>query len=61
MGDYIWTDLFPTEFTKNYSCESFDIHDFDSVDDVVEKHIFPSIKENNFDLLIGKVVYILFS
>jgi len=33
--------------------QSFDIHDFDSVDNIIKEKIFPLIEKNDFDLLVG--------
>jgi len=53
VGDYIWTDLFPSEFKTSFPVQSFDIHDFDSVDNEVKKRVFSMIKKNDSDFLIA--------
>jgi len=53
IGDYIWADLFPNEFTENFPYDSFETKDFDSVDNGVKRHLFPLISKNDFDLIIG--------
>ena len=55
VGDYIWKDLFPTEFKTSFPVQSFDIHDFDSVDKEVKKRVFSMIKKNDSDFLIGMI------
>ncbi len=44
MGDDTWTGLFPTEagvFSEAYPYPSFDVWDLDTVDNGVNKHLFP--------------------
>ncbi len=53
MGDDTWIKLFPYQFTRFYSYDSFNVGDLDTVDDGVIKHLFPSMNETNWNLIIG--------
>lgn len=53
MGDDTWMGLIPNSFDEAYPFDSFNVWDLDSVDDGVEKHIFPTMEKNEFQFLIG--------
>lgn len=48
MGDDTWMGLIPNSFDEAYPFDSFNVWDLDSVDDGVEKHIFPTMEKNEF-------------
>jgi len=53
IGDDVWTGLFSDKFTRDYSTDSLDVYDFDSVDDLVVKHIYKEMANPNVKLVIG--------
>lgn len=53
MGDDTWLGLLPESFDEAYPFDSFNVWDLHSVDDGVEKHIFPAMEKNEFNFLIG--------
>lgn len=46
--------MFPEKFTFNYSYDSFEVLDFDSVDNGVEDHVFDILNKNDYSLVISK-------
>lgn len=53
MGDDTWIGLYPNRFKRSYPFPSFDVRDLDTVDDGVIENLYPELKKNDFDLLIG--------
>ena len=53
QGDDTWTYLFPDGFIRTHPMDSFDVTDINSVDNTVIKNIFPNMKENDWNLMIG--------
>lgn len=53
MGDDTWMGLLPNSFTEAYPFDSFNVYDLDSVDNGVIDKIFPTIKKDEFNLIIG--------
>jgi len=53
IGDDVWTGLFSDKFTRDYSTDSLDVYDFDSVDDLVVKHIYTEMANPKVKLVIG--------
>lgn len=44
MGDDTWSSLYPNRFSNSYPYPSFDVFDLDSVDNGINKHLLPEIK-----------------
>ncbi|XP_047334184.1 GPI ethanolamine phosphate transferase 3 [Impatiens glandulifera] len=53
MGDDTWFQLFPQHFNKSYPYPSFNVKDLDTVDDGCIKHLFPSLYEDDWDVLVA--------
>lgn len=53
MGDDTWIKLFPGKFLRQYPAPSFNVWDLDTVDQEVEKRIFPELKEKDWKLLVA--------
>ncbi|XP_010549800.1 PREDICTED: GPI ethanolamine phosphate transferase 3 [Tarenaya hassleriana] len=53
MGDDTWTQLFPNQFAKAYPFPSFNVKDLNTVDNGCIEHLFPSLYEDDWDVLIA--------
>ncbi|KAI4335126.1 hypothetical protein L6164_013802 [Bauhinia variegata] len=53
MGDDTWTQLFPDHFERSYPFPSFNVKDLDTVDNGCVDHLFPSLYEEDWDVLIS--------
>ncbi|XP_039120959.1 uncharacterized protein LOC120257570 [Dioscorea cayenensis subsp. rotundata] len=53
MGDDTWLQLFPNHFKTAYPYPSFNVKDLDTVDNGVVKHLFPSLYQDDWDVLIA--------
>lgn len=53
MGDDTWASLYPNRFLRNYPYPSFDVWDLDTVDRGVKMSVFPELKKDDWNLLIG--------
>ncbi|RZF45632.1 hypothetical protein LSTR_LSTR010583 [Laodelphax striatellus] len=53
MGDDTWTSLYPGRFKREYSFPSFNTWDLDTVDNGIKEHLVPSIKQNDWDVIIA--------
>ncbi|XP_052188828.1 uncharacterized protein LOC127799126 [Diospyros lotus] len=53
MGDDTWLQLFPHHFNISYPFPSFNVKDLHTVDDGCTKHLFHSLHEGNWDVLIA--------
>lgn len=53
MGDDTWLQLFPHHFNRSYPFPSFNVKDLDTVDNGCIKHLFPSLHEDNWDVLVA--------
>ncbi|KAL1915662.1 uncharacterized protein VTP21DRAFT_6421 [Calcarisporiella thermophila] len=56
MGDDTWVKLFPHSFAENFTFpfDSFNVNDLHTVDNGVDKHLWPTMEENGeWDVLIG--------
>ncbi|ETV91758.1 hypothetical protein, variant [Aphanomyces invadans] len=54
MGDDTWGKLYPTSFLRNYSYDSFNVKDLDTVDNGVLEHFFPElVNQTDWDVLIA--------
>ncbi|XP_043474221.1 GPI ethanolamine phosphate transferase 3 [Leptopilina heterotoma] len=53
MGDDTWIKLFPGKFLRQYPAPSFNVWDLDTVDQEVEKRMFPELKEKDWKLLVA--------
>ncbi|KMT11998.1 hypothetical protein BVRB_5g099600 [Beta vulgaris subsp. vulgaris] len=53
MGDDTWLQLFPHHFEKSFPYPSFNVKDLDTVDNGCIKHLIPSLREGNWDVLIA--------
>ncbi|CAI0428688.1 unnamed protein product [Linum tenue] len=53
MGDDTWVQLFPDHFNKSYPYPSFNVKDLDTVDNGCNTHIFESLHEEDWDVLIA--------
>ncbi|KQJ86447.1 hypothetical protein BRADI_4g05550v3 [Brachypodium distachyon] len=53
MGDDTWTQLYPEHFNKSFPYPSFNVKDLDTVDNGVIEHLLPSLRENDWDVLIA--------
>ncbi|ESQ41710.1 hypothetical protein EUTSA_v10012592mg [Eutrema salsugineum] len=53
MGDDTWTQLFPNQFQKSYPFPSFNVKDLDTVDNGCIEHLFPTLYEDDWDILIA--------
>lgn len=53
MGDDTWTQLFPNQFNKSYPFPSFNVKDLDTVDNGCIEHLFPTLYNDDWDVLIA--------
>ncbi|CAL5354302.1 hypothetical protein CsSME_00042545 [Camellia sinensis var. sinensis] len=53
MGDDTWLQLFPHHFNKSYPFPSFNVKDLHTVDNGCTTHLFPSLYEEDWDVLIA--------
>ncbi|GLD98474.1 hypothetical protein PINS_up007171 [Pythium insidiosum] len=53
MGDDTWQSLYASLFTRAYAFDSFNVKDLHSVDRGVERHLFPELQQDDWDLLIA--------
>ncbi|CAL0306918.1 unnamed protein product [Lupinus luteus] len=53
MGDDTWTQLFPHHFERSYPYPSFNVKDLHTVDNGCIDHLFPSLHEEDWDVLIA--------
>ncbi|XP_057471375.1 uncharacterized protein LOC130760176 [Actinidia eriantha] len=53
MGDDTWLQLFPHHFNECYPFPSFNVKDLHTVDNGCTKHLFPSLYEGDWDVLIA--------
>ncbi|XP_065866941.1 uncharacterized protein [Euphorbia lathyris] len=53
MGDDTWVQLFPHHFNKSYPYPSFNVKDLHTVDNGCIDHLFPSLHEEDWDVLIA--------
>lgn len=53
MGDDTWLQLFPHHFDKSYPFPSFNVKDLDTVDNGCTNHLFPTLYEKDWDVLIA--------
>ncbi|XP_061361608.1 GPI ethanolamine phosphate transferase 3 isoform X2 [Gastrolobium bilobum] len=53
MGDDTWTQLFPHHFERSYPYPSFNVKDLHTVDNGCIDHLFPSLYEEDWDVLIA--------
>ncbi|XP_033210819.1 GPI ethanolamine phosphate transferase 3 isoform X2 [Belonocnema kinseyi] len=53
MGDDTWIKLFPGKFLRQFPAPSFNVWDLDTVDQEVEKRIFPELKKKDWSLLVA--------
>ncbi|GFP87162.1 GPI ethanolamine phosphate transferase 3 [Phtheirospermum japonicum] len=53
MGDDTWAQLFPHHFVKSYPFPSFNVKDLDTVDNGCIANLFPTLYEEDWDVLIA--------
>ncbi|CAN0865258.1 GPI ethanolamine phosphate transferase 3, partial [Linum grandiflorum] len=53
MGDDTWVQLFPDHFNKSYPYPSFNVKDLDTVDNGCISHIFESLHQEDWDVLVA--------
>lgn len=53
MGDDTWLQVFPDHFQKSYPFPSFNVKDLDTVDNGCIDHLFPSLYQDDWDVLIA--------
>lgn len=53
MGDDTWLQLFPHHFEKSYPFPSFNVKDLHTVDNGCIDHLFPSLYQEDWDVLIA--------
>ncbi|KAL5702939.1 hypothetical protein ACHQM5_028097 [Ranunculus cassubicifolius] len=53
MGDDTWVQLFPDHFDKSFPFPSFNVKDLDTVDNGCVQHLFPSLYEEDWDVLVA--------
>ncbi|KAK7264825.1 hypothetical protein RJT34_32437 [Clitoria ternatea] len=53
MGDDTWTQLYPHHFERAYAFPSFNVKDLETVDNGCIEHLFPSLYEDDWDVLIA--------
>ncbi len=53
MGDDTWMSLYGNYFLRNYSYDSFNVKDLDTVDNGVTRHLFPEMHSRDWTLLIA--------
>lgn len=52
-GDDTWISSFPNYFNESHPFDSFNTFDLESVDNGVNSWLFPAIRSNKFNFLIG--------
>ncbi|XP_058186500.1 uncharacterized protein LOC131303578 isoform X2 [Rhododendron vialii] len=53
MGDDTWLQLFPHHFNVSFPFPSFNVKDLHTVDDGCTRHLFPSLYDEDWDVLIA--------
>ncbi|XP_009683681.2 GPI ethanolamine phosphate transferase 3 isoform X3 [Struthio camelus] len=53
MGDDTWEGLFPNKFFRSYFFPSFNVKDLHTVDDGILQHLYPTVDDGEWDLLIA--------
>ncbi|KAL5231786.1 hypothetical protein ABZP36_030562 [Zizania latifolia] len=53
MGDDTWIQLYPEHFNNSFPYPSFNVKDLDTVDNGVIDHLLPSLRKNDWDVLIA--------
>ncbi|XP_069604034.1 GPI ethanolamine phosphate transferase 3 [Ranitomeya imitator] len=53
MGDDTWDGLFPRKFYKSYFFPSFNVKDLHTVDDGILRHLYPTVDEGDWDVVIA--------
>eukprot|EP00257_Ricinus_communis_P021964 XP_015581562.1 GPI ethanolamine phosphate transferase 3 isoform X2 [Ricinus communis] len=53
MGDDTWVQLFPHHFNKSYPYPSFNVKDLHTVDNGCIEHLFPSLYQDDWHVLIA--------
>lgn len=53
LGDSTWTELFPGRFKRKYDYPSFNIHDLDTVDSAIERHLPKEIGKTDWDVIVA--------
>ncbi|CAI0554908.1 unnamed protein product [Linum tenue] len=53
MGDDTWVQLFPDHFNKSYPYPSFNVKDLDTVDNGCNTHIFETLYQEDWDVLVA--------
>ncbi|KAG9460009.1 hypothetical protein H6P81_004517 [Aristolochia fimbriata] len=53
MGDDTWLQLFPEHFERAFPFPSFNVKDLHTVDDGCVDHLFPSLRRDDWDVLIA--------
>uniref|UniRef100_A0A1Q3F5Z1 Putative glycosylphosphatidylinositol anchor synthesis protein n=1 Tax=Culex tarsalis TaxID=7177 RepID=A0A1Q3F5Z1_CULTA len=53
LGDSTWTELFPGRFGRKYDYPSFNIHDLDTVDSAIERHLPKEIGKSDWDVIVA--------
>uniref|UniRef100_A0A1I8HVW0 GPI ethanolamine phosphate transferase 3 n=1 Tax=Macrostomum lignano TaxID=282301 RepID=A0A1I8HVW0_9PLAT len=56
MGDDTWLSLLPGRFQRAYPFPSFSIHDLDTVDRGVERHLAEELQRTDWQLLVAHVL-----
>ncbi|CAG5135395.1 unnamed protein product [Candidula unifasciata] len=53
FGDDTWLSLFPGKFSKSFDFPSFDVKDLHTVDNGILTHIYPEMRQSNWDVIIA--------
>lgn len=53
MGDDTWLQCFPHHFNRSYPFPSFNVKDLDTVDNGCTEHLFPTLYEKEWEVLIA--------
>ncbi len=53
MGDDTWVSLFPNAFKRSFPYPSFNVKDLHTVDLGVIDHLFPELRNKDWDVLVG--------
>lgn len=53
MGDDTWDSLYGKYFKRNYTYDSFNVKDLDTVDNGVIQHLFPELQREDWHMLIA--------
>ncbi|XP_039613899.1 GPI ethanolamine phosphate transferase 3 [Polypterus senegalus] len=53
MGDDTWDSLFPKHFQQSFPFPSFNVKDLHTVDNGILKHLYPSMKRKDWDIIIA--------